>query len=54
MRCPVAMGTASYKENRNRRGSYEDSAGFIVPFEGVGQHNPTQGKGPYFSQRDSM
>ena len=46
--------TASYKGNRNRCRSYEDSAGFIVPFEGVGQHNPTRGKGPCFSQWCSM
>jgi hypothetical protein len=46
--------TASYKGDRSRRGSYEESAGFIVPLEGVGQHNPTQGKGPYFSQGWSM
>ena len=24
------------------------SEGFIVPFEGKGQHNLSQGKGPYF------
>jgi hypothetical protein len=37
--------TASYKGDRSRRGSYEESAGFIVPLEGVGEHNPTRGKG---------
>jgi len=25
-----------------------ESEGFIVPFEGLGQHNPARGKGPYF------
>ena len=38
-------GTASYKADRNRRGSYEESAGRIVPFEGEGQHNPTRWEG---------
>jgi hypothetical protein len=41
--------TASYKGNRSRRGLPEESAGFIVPLEGMGQHNPTPGKEPYFS-----
>jgi hypothetical protein len=25
-----------------------ESEGFIVPFEGKGQHNPARGKGSYF------
>ena len=25
----------------------------MVPLEGVGQHTPTRGKGPYVSQRDA-
>jgi len=33
---------------RNRGGLYRESEGFIVPFEGKGQHNPARGKGPYF------
>ena len=33
---------------RNRGGLYRESEGFKVPFEGQGQHNPAQGKGPYF------
>jgi hypothetical protein len=33
------------RRNRSRRGSYEESAGRIVPLEGVGQHNPTRWKG---------
>jgi hypothetical protein len=39
------QATASYKDHRSRRGSYEDSAGSIVPLEGVGQHNPTRWEG---------
>ena len=33
---------------RNRRGLERESEGFIVPFEIKGQHNPGQGKEPYF------
>jgi len=33
---------------RNRVGLYRESEGFIIPFEGQGQHNPARGKGPYF------
>jgi len=33
---------------RNRSGPYRESEGSIVPFEGVGQHNPVRGKGPCF------
>ncbi len=40
--------TEAYKEYRNRRGPSWESEGFIVPIEGAGQHNPAQGKGPYF------
>jgi hypothetical protein len=34
------------KRNRNRL--HRESEGFIVPFEGTGQHNPARGKGPCF------
>ena len=37
--------TAGYKGNRNSRGSYEDSAGLIVPLEGTGQHSPARWEG---------
>ena len=40
--------TAVYKGNRKRRGLSWESEGFIVPLEGLGQHNPARGKGPYF------
>jgi len=40
--------TEAYKGDRNRRGPSWESEGFIVPLEGAGQHNPAQGKGPYF------
>ncbi len=40
--------TEAYKGNRSRRGLSWESEGFIVPLEGEGQQNPTQGKGPYF------
>ena len=33
---------------RNRGGPHRESEGFIVPFEGMGQHNPARGKGPCF------
>jgi len=33
---------------RSRGGLYRESEGFIVPFEGKGQHNPAGGKEPYF------
>jgi len=33
---------------RNRVGPYRESEGFIVPLEGMGQHNPARGKGPCF------
>ena len=33
---------------RNHTGLYWKSEGFIVPTEDKGQHNPVQGKGPYF------
>ena len=42
------VSTFAYKGNRNRGGSYRESEGFIVPFEGTGQHNPARGKEPYF------
>ena len=35
---------------RKSFGPYWESEGFIVPFEAKGQHNPGQGKGPYFVQ----
>ena len=37
--------TAQYKGDRNLSGSYEDSAGLIVPFEGMGQQNPARWEG---------
>ncbi len=37
--------TAGYKGDRNSCGSYEDSAGLIVPLEGTGQHNPARWEG---------
>lgn len=40
--------TAAYKGDRSRGGPYRESEGFIVPFEGTGQHNPVRGKGPCF------
>ena len=33
---------------RNRNRLHRESEGFIVPFEGLGQHNPARGKGPCF------
>jgi len=33
---------------RSRSGRLRESEGFIVPFEGLGQHNPARGKGPCF------
>jgi hypothetical protein len=33
---------------RNRVGPQRESEGFIVPLEGMGQHNPVRGKGPCF------
>ena len=33
---------------RKRGGLYRESEGFILPFEGKGQHNPAQGKEPCF------
>ena len=49
-RCGGVRGTPTeaYKETRNRYGLQRESEGFIVPFEGTGQHNPTRGKEPYF------
>jgi hypothetical protein len=47
------QATSQYKGNRNLSGSCEKSAGFIVPLEDQGQHNPVRGKGPCFSQRSS-
>ena len=49
-RCSDAGGasTAAYKGDRNRQGLYWESEGFIVPFEGKGQHNLSRGKGPCF------
>lgn len=37
--------TAWYKGNRSLGGSDEDSAGLIVPLEGMGQHNPARWEG---------
>ncbi len=42
------LATEAYKEIRNRRGPLVESEGFIVPTECAGQHNPAQGKVPYF------
>jgi len=33
---------------RNRVGLLRESEGFIVPFDGIGQHNLALGKEPYF------
>ena len=33
---------------RNRIGPQWESEGSILPFEGMGQHNPVRGKGPCF------
>ncbi len=40
--------TDAYKGDRSREGPHRESEGFIVPFEGMGQHNPARGKGPCF------
>jgi len=40
--------TVAYKGDRSRVGLYRESEGSIVPFEGMGQHNPTRGKEPCF------
>ena len=37
--------TARYKGNRSLSGPYEESAGRIVPLEGMGQHNPARWEG---------
>ena len=37
--------TARYKGNRSPSRSYEDSAGPIVPLEGLGEHNPARWEG---------
>ena len=34
------QATAQYKGDRNLSGSVEDSAGLIVPLEGLGEQNP--------------
>ena len=49
-RCGEAGGasTAAYKGDRSRGGPYQESEGFIVSLEGLGQHNPARGKGPCF------
>lgn len=38
------------RQSRNRSGLLRESEGFIVPSEGLGQHNPARGKGPCFVQ----
>jgi hypothetical protein len=43
--------TTPYKGNRSRSRSHEDSAGFIVPLEGMGQHNPARGEGSLLQSR---
>ena len=35
----------SIRLSRSLSGSYEDSAGLIVPLEGMGQHNPARWEG---------
>ena len=35
------VSTDAYKGDRSREGPYRESEGFIVPYEGMGQHNPT-------------
>ncbi|MDO9068444.1 MAG: hypothetical protein Q7W05_08305, partial [Deltaproteobacteria bacterium] len=40
--------TAAYKVDRSRGGPWWESEGSIVPFEGLGQHNPARGKRPCF------
>jgi len=37
--------TAQYKGDRSLSGPYEESAGLIVPLEGMGQHNPARWEG---------
>jgi hypothetical protein len=37
--------TAQYKGDRSLSGPYEESAGHIVPLEGMGQHNPARWEG---------
>ena len=51
-RCGGAGGapTVAYKGGRSRDRPYRESEGFIVPFEGMGHHNPARGKGPCFVQ----
>ena len=39
------QATARYKGNRNLGGPNEESAGLIVPFEDMGQHNPVRWEG---------
>jgi hypothetical protein len=40
--------TIQYKGYRNLNRLFRESEGAIVPFEIEGQHNPSQGKDPYF------
>ena len=49
-RCGDVGGTSTgvYKGDRSHDGPHRESEGFIVPFEGKGQHNPARGKGPCF------
>ena len=44
----IEPATPAYKGYRNRQGPSWESEGFIVPVEGLGQHNPARGKGPCF------
>lgn len=37
--------TAQYKGDRSLSGSYEESAGLIVPLEDMGQQNPVRWEG---------
>ncbi len=47
------QATALYKGDRSRSWSQEDSAGFIVPPEGLESKTGSEGKGPYFSPGSS-
>ena len=40
-----SRATAQYKGDRSLSGPYEESAGRIVPLEGMGQHNPARWEG---------
>ena len=50
----LPLVTGQYKGNRNLDWSDEDSAGHIVPLEGMGQQNPTPGKKPVLQARRAL